>query len=167
MLSTSIGSLLLHARDQLNISRPELAQRCGVSGRLLAELERGQRPNVSLETCLKLLAAVGVSVRLTAPSGTVAEIRAPSAACLERAARAARRRQTWTGGHAPLHGPESDPILARTLAARVGSVARVSQQAYLIASAGHVAEHTAAVAPHPLRGVKSPPRTTVGVKRGC
>lgn len=163
ILSASIGSLLLHAREQLNISRPELAQRCGVSERLLAELERGQRPNVSLETCLKLLGAVGISVRLTEPSGTVAEIRAPSAAFLERAGRAARRRQTWTGGHAPLHGPESDPILARTLAARASSVARVSQQAYLIASAGHVAEHTAAVA-HPRRRGKSAPRADVSVR---
>ncbi|MEO6864388.1 MAG: helix-turn-helix transcriptional regulator [Gemmatimonadaceae bacterium] len=166
MLSTSIGPVLLNAREQLNLSRAELAQRCEVSERLLAELERGQRPNVSLETCLKLLTAVGISVRLNAPAGTVAEIAAPSAAFLERAVRAARRRQTWTGEHASLHGPGSDPALARTLAARVRSVARISQQAYAIGSAERVADQTPAV-PRRLRGEKSVTSASVLVGRSA
>jgi transcriptional regulator with XRE-family HTH domain len=62
MLSNRIGKLLRNARQQLNLSRAELARRAGVSARLVAELERGQRPNVSLESALKLLGIVGVSV---------------------------------------------------------------------------------------------------------
>ena len=44
MLSEPIGGLLKAARKQLNVSREELARRVGVSTRLVAELERGQRP---------------------------------------------------------------------------------------------------------------------------
>lgn len=94
MLSDPIGVLLLSTRKQLKISRQELARRGKVSTRLLAELERGERPNVSLESALKLLRSVGISVRLTAPHGVVEEIRDASAAAMERAARAAHRRKT-------------------------------------------------------------------------
>src|SRR5216110_3431006 len=97
MFSERIGNLLQNARRQLDLSREELARRGGVSTRLVAELERGQRPNVSLESALKLLNVVGVSVVAKAPNGAAAEIRSEAAATLERAARAARRRQTWTG----------------------------------------------------------------------
>jgi len=87
MLSDRVGGLLKNARQQLSLSRAEIAQRAGVSVRLVAELERGQRPNVSLESALKLLNIVGVSVVATAPDGAAAEIRSSSAAALGRAAR--------------------------------------------------------------------------------
>lgn len=109
MFSEPIGALLRTARKELNLSRDELARRGGVSTRLVAELERGQRPNVSLESALKLLNVVGVLVIARAPSGATAEIRSASAAEMERSARAARRRQTWTGGHTHLHNEENDP----------------------------------------------------------
>jgi transcriptional regulator with XRE-family HTH domain len=136
MFSERIGGLLKNARQQLNVSREELARRGGVSTRLVAELERGQRPNVSLESALKLLNAVGVSVIAKAPNGTAAEIRSASGQALERAARAARRRQMWTGRHVRLHDEDDGPRSARSQAKRLSAAAQVSKQAYVIASAG-------------------------------
>jgi transcriptional regulator with XRE-family HTH domain len=135
MFSARIGRLLKNARRQLDLSREELARRGGVSTRLVAELERGQRPNVSLESALKLLQAVGVSVVATAPNGAIAEIRSRSAADLARAARAARRRQTWTGRQIFLHDDDEDPRPKRSTAKRLTSVGQVSKQAFLVASA--------------------------------
>lgn len=136
MLSEPVGGLLEAARKHLNVSRAELARRGGVSTRLVAELERGQRPNVSLETALKLLTAVGVSVVAKAPNGAAAEIRSASGPALERAARAARRRQTWTGRQIHLHDEDAAPASGRSRSERLSSVAQVSKQAYLLASAG-------------------------------
>jgi transcriptional regulator with XRE-family HTH domain len=136
MFSERIGRLLKNARRQLDLSREELARRGGVSTRLVAELERGQRPNVSLESALKLLNAVGVSVVARAPHGATAEIRGESAATLERAARAARRRQAWTGRHILLHDEGGDPRPRGSKAKQLASVAQVSRQAHAIASAG-------------------------------
>lgn len=135
MLSARIGALLKEARRYLSLSRADLALRAGVSVRLVAELERGQRPNVSLESALKLLNVVGVSVVAQAPDGAAAEIRGESAGALARAARAAHRRQTWTGRRVPLHDEGNDPRPERSKAERLASVARVSTQAYAIASA--------------------------------
>jgi transcriptional regulator with XRE-family HTH domain len=136
MLSARIGVLLKDARRHLGLSRADLARRGGVSVRLVAELERGQRPNVSLESALKLLNVVGVSVTVKAPHGAAAEIRGESADALERAGRAARRRQTWTGRRVLLHEEGDDPQPGRSKANRLASVAQVSKQAYLIAFAG-------------------------------
>ena len=136
MLSDRLGVLLKNARKQLNLSRVELARRGDVSTRLVAELERGQRPNVSLESALKLLNVVGVSVIARAPNGDTAEIRAASAAALERALRAARRRQTWTGRQIHLHDEGDDPQPGRSKAKRVAAVSQISRQAHLIAAAG-------------------------------
>ena len=134
MLSEPIGVLLKSARKRLKISREDLAQRGGVSTRLLAELERGERPNVSLESTLKLLHAVGVSVRLTTAYGAVVEIRDASAVAMERAARAAQRRSTWTGRRVHLHAEGDDPRPGRSSATRITAVTRVSKQAFGIAS---------------------------------
>jgi len=136
MLSARIGMLLKDARRHLNLSRADLAHRGGVSVRLVAELERGQRPNVSLESALKLLNVVGVSVIAQAPHGAAAEIRGESAAALARAERAAVRRQTWTGRQVHLHDEGNDPRPVRSKAKRLASVAQVSKQAYVIAFAG-------------------------------
>ncbi len=137
MFSERIGRLLKTARQQLEVSREELARRGGVSPRLVAELERGQRPNVSLESALKLLNAVGVSVVATAPNGAAAEIRSASRQTLERAARAAQRRQTWTGRHVHLHDEHREPRSAGSASKRLSAAAQVSKQAYLIAAAGN------------------------------
>ncbi len=131
-LSAPIGQLLKNARQRLKLSREQLAHRGGVSTRLVAELERGTRPNVSLESALRLLKAVGVSVITEVPNGAPAEVRGASTAALERAARAAHRRQSWTGRHIHLHDEGEDPQPARSNAKRIVAVAEVSRQAYLI-----------------------------------
>ena len=136
MLSERFGVLLKNARQQLEMSRDDLARRGGVSARLVAEMERGQRPNVSLESALKLLTVVGVTVTAKAPNGATAEIRNASAAAVERAARAARRRQTWTGRHVYLHDEGEDPRPGRSRAQRVAAVSRVSRQTFRVAAAG-------------------------------
>lgn len=137
MLSDRIGDLLKVARQERGLTRAQLARRGGVSARLVAELERGQRPNVSLESALKLLKIVGVSVMAKAPNGAAAEIRSGSAAALQRAARAALRRQTWTGRQIFLRDEGDDPRPPRSKSKRLASVANISRDAYSMASSGH------------------------------
>jgi transcriptional regulator with XRE-family HTH domain len=122
------------AASQLKLSRDELARRGDVSTRLVAELERGQRPNVSLESALKLLNVVGISVTAKAPDGATIEIRNASTDALERAARAERRRQTWTGRQIRLHDEGDDPKPGRSKAKRLAAVSQVSEQAHLVAA---------------------------------
>jgi transcriptional regulator with XRE-family HTH domain len=136
MLSAKLGELLARARKDLGISREELARRGGVSTRLVAELERGQRPNVSLESSLRLLNLVGVSIAAKAPDGVTAEIRNARSAALERAARAALRRRTWSGGHIHLHEEGQAPEPGRSTAERLSAVSQISKQAFALAPAG-------------------------------
>lgn len=142
MLTAQIADLLRTARKALHLSQAELAHRAGVSARLWAEVERGQRPNVSLETALRMLGEVGVTVRLTDPMGTSRELRNPHAEAAARAARAEVRRTTWHGRKIRLHdeGNETDDIstIARG-AARLAAVAHVSEQAFAVARAPRVA----------------------------
>lgn len=134
MLSDPIGKLLRTARRHLGLTQAELAAQGGVSARLIAELERGERPNVSLESALKLLSIVGVSVTARAPGGVAAEIRSPATAALERAARAAKRRKLWTGRHIHLHDESVDPKPERSKAKRLAAVSHVSRQVFLLAA---------------------------------
>jgi transcriptional regulator with XRE-family HTH domain len=136
MLATRFGSLLRSARTHRNLSRAQLADRGGVSVRLVAELEQGKRPNVSLESALKLLRAVGVTVVASAPHGEVVEIRDPAAAAMERSARSAQRRKTWTGRQVHLHASGDEPPPERSTSRRLASVGRLSRQAYSIAANG-------------------------------
>jgi transcriptional regulator with XRE-family HTH domain len=138
LLSDSLGNLLRDARKHRGLSREQLALQAGVSPRLVAELERGQRPNVSLETALRLLTIAGVSVSARAPSGAISEIVDVSAPHLERAARAAQRRKTWTGRHVHLHDSGDDPLPVRSKSERLVSLAQVSKQSYALAAAARV-----------------------------
>ena len=138
MLSDSLGPVLKSARQQLSLSREELASRAGVSARLVAEMERSQRPNVSLETALKLLNIVGVSLVARAPNGLAVEIRGASALELGRAARAAHRRETWKGRHVHIREAGAEPPAPKSKAKRLAAVAQVSKQAYAIAGATRV-----------------------------
>jgi transcriptional regulator with XRE-family HTH domain len=136
MLASRFGMLLKSARKHRRLSRAELAERGGVSLRLVAELEQGKRPNVSFESALKLLSAAGVSVVARAPDGGVVEIRDPSATALERDARSAQRRRTWTGRQVQLHASGGEPRPERSKSKRLASVGQISRQAYAIAAAG-------------------------------
>ena len=60
----SLASALRRARRARRKSIADLAAEAGVSPRLVSEFEQGKRSNVSLETALRLLSLVGVSIRL-------------------------------------------------------------------------------------------------------
>lgn len=134
LLSDNLGPLLKSARQHLGMSRDALASKADVSMRLVAEFERGQRSNVSLETALRLLRAVGITVVAKAPQGTAAEIKGAGAERLARAARAAHRRETWTGRHVRLRDSGDAPLAPRSLPRRIGAVAEVSAAAYAVAA---------------------------------
>jgi transcriptional regulator with XRE-family HTH domain len=136
LFSARIGSLVKQARQQLKLSRDELARRGGVSTRLVAEFERGQRPNVSLTTALELLNLVGVSVVFQAPTGAKVESRGAPTADLECAARAAHRRKTWKGRQVHLHDQDDEPPQPRTTSQRLAAVTQLSTQAFRIAAIG-------------------------------
>lgn len=133
MLSQKLAILLKKARQQLEMSREDLAKRAGVSYRLVAELERGQRQHVSFETALKLLNEVGVSITARAPDGEVARVESAKSVQFERLARAAQRRKTWNGAYSPLHQADLEPQVPRSASQRAGAVSHVSKQAYVIA----------------------------------
>lgn len=137
MLSSAFGTTLRAARQGRNLSRAELAKRGGVSVRLLAELERGERPNVSLETALQLLSLVGLSVAAIPRSAKVSEPRVEllDDARSAGAERAAHRRKTWTGRQVRLKDSGAEPVAPRSIARRIESVAEVSRLAYAIAGA--------------------------------
>ena len=135
-----IAKALRQGRLALGETQQELAGRVGVSARLWAEVERGERPNVSLETALRLLAAVGIRVQLkglTSAPRDGDERDADERDADERdaaLARAAHRRATWTGGRVPLgaaHEPRVDNL---TTSERMGAVAQISQLAYAVAN---------------------------------
>lgn len=59
-LLARLGVLLRERRSHLGMSQPVAAERSGVSTRLWSETERGQRPNVSAMTLVRMLSSIGV-----------------------------------------------------------------------------------------------------------
>ena len=135
MRSEAIGRAVRRARQQLGISMAALATRAGVSLRLVAEFERGERPNVSLETVLTLLELVNCSVIVGKPGGAEVPLVDADGSDGARAARAALRRATWTGRVIPLHAEGDAPRPPRTAAERLSAVAELSEQGYRLAAA--------------------------------
>jgi transcriptional regulator with XRE-family HTH domain len=129
MLTNGIGELLRKSRKALGLTQKAAALRVGVSERLWAEVERGERPNVSLETALRMLGEVGITVRLDDPLGSSHVLLEASSA---RAARAALRRKTWTGRQIRLSEEGRDEPRS-LINAGLGAVAQVSQRAYAVA----------------------------------
>ena len=130
MLPATLGTAIRTARKAQRISRADLAQSAGVSLRLVSELERGERPNVSLASALQILHLLGIGLRVTD------EAEKKDAAALSRAARRAAREATWFGSIGSLN----DTILIeapQTLAGRIAAVTRVSELAYAIRRAAH------------------------------
>lgn len=115
---TELPSALREARRSRRVSIATLAAEAGVSPRLISEFEQGKRPNVSLETVLRLLALVGVSIRV---AGKEEQGQADQA----RARRAALRRQSWSGSQSTLMS-QPDPAAPELAAARLGAVASAS-----------------------------------------
>lgn len=124
MDSIALGNLLRSARESAGESRVGLAARCGVSVRLVAELERGERPNVSFDTALRLMTAVGITAAFEAPGSEPWRAEDATAAA---EARARHRRRTWTGRIARLDMADLAPDLSGgSMAEGVARTARVS-----------------------------------------
>ena len=114
----ALATELRNARRQRGLSIATLAASAGVSPRLISEFEQGKRPNVSLETALRLLTLVGVALHLH----DAAAAEDPDQA---RVARAARRRSQWTGSLTTLQS-QVDPPAPSSAAARLRAVANAS-----------------------------------------
>lgn len=98
-----------------------LAAEVGVSPRLVSEFERGKRPQVSLATATRLLQQVGAPMPLASGPAAVDDAG-------ERAERAARRRQTWSGSFSTL-AKQAPPEVPSSPAERLIAVATASQMA--------------------------------------
>lgn len=131
MVATQIAATLRRARQSLGLTQREAAARAEVSHRLWSEVERGERPNVSLETAVRMLGHVGVTLRLADASGATTDVRDPSFEAAARAARAAVRRATWTGRVIRLEDDHDAPMPTR--AERIAAVSQVTRQAHAIA----------------------------------
>lgn len=57
-----IGRALRTQREQLRMTQEQAAHLAGVSHRLWSEVERGARPNVSLETTIRMLQTLGLDL---------------------------------------------------------------------------------------------------------
>jgi transcriptional regulator with XRE-family HTH domain len=135
MLAAQVGALLKASRKALGLTQKELARRVAVSERLWAEVERGERPNVSLETALRMLSEVGVSMRLDDSVGSSHVLHDPATAAAARKARAAIRRATWQGRQIRLEQEGVNTPPAKRRSNGLDAVARVSEQAFVIAQA--------------------------------
>ncbi len=122
MLSSDVGRTVRVNRVAKGITRIQLASQAGVSVRLLAEFERGARPNVSMETALRLLRLLGVSLEPAAASHTSAQ-----------ASRAAVRRATWHGRIMTLAESGERPAAPRSIAARMAGVTEASELVHALA----------------------------------
>lgn len=120
-----LGELLRHAREAAAMTRADLAARCGVGVRLVAELERGERPNVSLDSALRLLTAVGVTATFDAPGCAIWRAEDALAAAQ---ARAAHRRRAWTGRIAPPDGTDDRREDASASADGIARTTRLSAE---------------------------------------
>ena len=123
----AIATSLRNARRKRGLSIAALAVDSNVSPRLISEFERGKRPNVSLETALRLLSHVGVSIELhTAGASDDAE--------QARKERAAQRRSQWTGTLSTLQS-QGDQSASPSATARLSAVANASMLAFALQGA--------------------------------
>ena len=119
--SAALGTLaasLRAARRARGLSIAQLATLAGVSPRLVGELERGLRANVSFDTATRLLALVGVSIAFHRQTPGATDDAA-------RRTRAERRKRTWSGEQTTLAG-QAPPPPSSAPAERLTAVARAS-----------------------------------------
>jgi transcriptional regulator with XRE-family HTH domain len=60
-----LGSLIRQRRDEVGLTATQAAGFAKVSRRLLIELERGKRPNVSFSAVLRILEYLGLEMDVT------------------------------------------------------------------------------------------------------
>jgi transcriptional regulator with XRE-family HTH domain len=132
MLSAPIGATLRQARKARGVSREALAATVGVSVRLVAEVERGARPNVSLETALQLLQALGMRMAPVPGEHDLAETERLETERRDRETRAAVRRATWVGSVSAL-AMDTPPPPSATVVERLAAVTQASNLVYALA----------------------------------
>lgn len=132
---TALGHLLRNAREASGESRAALAAQCGVSVRLVAEVERGERPHVSFATALRLMSAVGITVAFEAPGNEALYAEDATAAAK---ARARHRRRAWSGQIARQDtAAHLAPVLAvGSMAEGIGRTARLVAELSAVTTAG-------------------------------
>lgn len=135
MQASALGALLKQARKRTGKTRRALAAEAGVSVRLVAEFERGQRPNVSLDTALRLFDLVGMDVSVQVRDASVQQTGTSYLNDPSFAARAARRRATWTGRHVLMHDDDSPVHVPQSAEEALAAVWRVSQLAHAVTEA--------------------------------
>lgn len=141
MLVSQIAERLRHARKTLGLTQAELACRAAVSTRLVAEVERGERDNVSLATMLRLVGEAGLSLSLADSAyggasrhgsrGRTSTGKSAHKSAL--ALRVAERRATWGGRQLRLDQEGLEDPAPPPGAERLATVARVSAQAFAVA----------------------------------
>lgn len=134
--SQQLAALLKRSRKALGLTQAAAAERSGVSVRLWAEVERDERPNVSLATALRMLAEVGIIMRLSTSDGAVVNVQTANSAAAAFAARAEFRRRTWTGRKIRLADDDDVTSTHHDPAQQLSAVTRVSEQAFAIATGG-------------------------------
>ena len=134
MAQRALGKLLKSTRMLLGVTQTNAAKRAGVSVRLWAEVERGERENVSLDTTIRMLGEMGIELVLEAPGGDRIGLTSGATARRARAARAAIRRVTWTGRKIRLGDDDEPPDAGDRMQALV-AVHEISRNAYAIAPA--------------------------------
>ena len=122
---SQIAAALRSARRARRISIASLAAEAGVSPRLVSEFEQNKRPNVSLETALRLISLVELRVVIE-PGASAAD-----GAARAREARAVERRRSWVGAKTTLHDQQA-PEPPASPEARIAAVANVSRLAAAI-----------------------------------
>ncbi|MCX5756094.1 MAG: helix-turn-helix domain-containing protein [Gemmatimonadetes bacterium] len=145
MLSSQIADRLRHARKTLGLTQAELAGRAAVSTRLVAEVERGERDNVSMATMLRLLGEAGLSVSLSDSAYSGASRRGSGERKSTRAMRVAERRATWGGRQLRLAQEGLEDPAAPCGVERLAAVALVSTQAFAVAGSRMVRARAATV----------------------
>lgn len=134
--SRQLAELLRRSRKALGLTQAAAAAQSGVSVRLWAEVERAERPNVSLETALRMLAQVGVMMRLSAADGAVVNVQTTDSDAAAFAARAEFRRRTWTGRKTRLADDDDVTPTHHDPAQQLSAMTRVSEQAFAVATRG-------------------------------
>ena len=136
MPGAQLGAHFKAALKALRWSQREVAESVGVSERLVREFERGVRSNMSVDTALRLLAHVGVSMHLAGTGSLPVRVKVPGTEEQSRAARAQIRRSTLRVVKTRMTVADDEPPPPRSRAKRLASVAAVSATVYGFVVAG-------------------------------
>jgi HTH-type transcriptional regulator/antitoxin HipB len=77
LTTAQLGEALRSARKQLRLTQPQLALAAGVGVRFIVDLESG-KPTVRLESVLRVIDALGGTLRLTGLTSSAHETQAES-----------------------------------------------------------------------------------------